>query len=163
MRIRPAAPGDLDNIMRVYDEARRIMRQAGNDKQWINGYPQRSMIEDDIEAGQSFVIEGDDGMPHGVFMFAAGDDPTYDVIEDGAWPDDDPYGAIHRIGSDGTLRGIVPAAVEYCLQTVDAIRIDTHADNAIMHHVLTKCGFVRCGTIYCQDGTPRIAYQLTRR
>lgn len=162
MRIRLATADDLDDIMQVYDEARRIMRQAGNDKQWINGYPQRTMIDDDIAKGQCYVVEGDDGAPHGVFMFAAGNDPTYDVIEDGAWLNDNPYGVIHRIGNDGKLRGILPAAVDYCLQSVDDIRIDTHADNAIMHHVLTKCGFTRCGTIYCHDGSPRVAYQLHR-
>jgi RimJ/RimL family protein N-acetyltransferase len=39
------------------------------------------------------------------------------------------------------------------------IRIDTHRDNAIMQHLLEKNGFVKCGIIYVEDGSPRIAYQ----
>lgn len=39
------------------------------------------------------------------------------------------------------------------------MRIDTHADNHIMQHVIEKAGFQRCGIIFTDDGTPRIAYQ----
>lgn len=160
MNIRQATIEDLNDIMRIYDTARQTMRAAGNEKQWINGYPSREMVEGDIARGQSYIALGEDNEPHGVFMFAVGDDPTYGIIEDGNWLNEEPYGVIHRIGNDGMLRGMLPAAVEYCLQSIGNLRIDTHADNAIMHHVLTKCGFIRCGTIYCDDGTPRVAYHL---
>ena len=36
---------------------------------------------------------------------------------------------------------------------------DTHADNAVMQRLLEGAGFVRCGIIYTDDGSPRIAYQ----
>ena len=42
------------------------------------------------------------------------------------------------------------------------IRIDTHEDNRIMQHLLDKYGFAKCGCIYVEDGTPRIAYQKER-
>ena len=32
-----------------------------------------------------------------------------------------------------------------------------------MQRLLEQNGFVRCGTIYIWDGSPRIAYQLSRR
>ena len=162
MRIRLATTNDLDDIMNVYEKARETMRASGNAKQWINGYPQREMVEEDVGLGQLYVVEGDDGQAHAAFMFAIGNDATYDVIEDGTWLDDAPYGVIHRIGSDGQLRGVLPFVVDYCLQRIDNLRIDTHAENAIMHHVLAKCGFTRCGIIYCHDGSPRVAYQLHR-
>ena len=38
--------------------------------------------------------------------------------------------------------------------------IDTHEKNKTMQHVVEKLGFKRCGIIYIEDGTPRIAYQL---
>lgn len=41
------------------------------------------------------------------------------------------------------------------------IRIDTHADNKTMQHLIEADGFTRCGIIYIADGTPRIAYQWT--
>ncbi|MBQ9004415.1 MAG: GNAT family N-acetyltransferase [Eggerthellaceae bacterium] len=160
MIIRVAETADLDDIMRIYDKARETMRASGNRSQWINGYPAREMVEGDIARRESYVVEGDDGVPHAVFMFAVEEDPTYARIEDGAWLDDEPYGVIHRIGSDGELRGVVPAALAYCTAVIGNIRIDTHADNTIMRHVLEKCGFAHCGTIYCHDGSPRVAYQF---
>ena len=40
------------------------------------------------------------------------------------------------------------------------IRVDTHRDNKVMQHILTKQGFQRCGIIYVKNGTERIAYQV---
>lgn len=160
MEIRLATTADLPTIMNIYETARQTMRNNGNRSQWINGYPKRELIEDDISREASYLITSE-GAAHAVFMFAIENDPSYDVIE-GSWLNDEPYGVIHRIGSDGTLRGVLAAAVEYCMAMCDNIRIDTHADNAIMRHVLEKAAFTQCGTIYCHDGTPRIAYQKTR-
>ena len=157
---RRATVEDLDTIMGIYGKARQIMRDSGNTRQWVNGYPSRNLIEGDIERGESFVIEDLEGTIHAVFMFSVGDDPTYSIIEDGAWLNDNPYGVIHRIASDGLVRGILAAAVTFARNTVGDIRIDTHADNAMMQRSLQKAGFERCGIIYCQDGTPRIAFQL---
>lgn len=42
------------------------------------------------------------------------------------------------------------------------LRADTHADNIYMQRALTATGFVRCGTIYTEDGTPRLAYYHRR-
>ena len=151
---------DIDEIMRIYDTARQTMRASGNQAQWVNGYPKREMIEDDIARRVSYVMLGDDGKPHAVFMFSVEDDPTYALIEDGTWIDDEPYGVVHRIGSDGVIPGVLAKAVAFCSSIIGNLRIDTHADNVIMHHVLAKVGFKRCGTIYCQDGSPRVAYQL---
>jgi hypothetical protein len=147
--------------MGVYDAARATMRASGNHKQWINGYPKREMIEDDIARRVSYVIEGADGKPHAVFMFSVEDDPTYALIEDGNWLDDEPYGVIHRIGSDGTLHGVIAQAVAYCSNIIGNLRIDTHQDNAPMQRSLQKYGFSRCGIIYLANGEERIAFHKT--
>lgn len=162
MSIRRATSADLPAIMRIYDIARQTMRDNGNFAQWVNGYPRRELVEDDIDRGESYVITGNDDKPHAVFMFAIGDDPTYRIIEDGNWLNDEPYGVIHRIGSDGQVKGVMGAATRFALECIADVRIDTHADNAPMQRALTNAGFQRCGTIYCEDGTPRIAYHLHR-
>ena len=41
---------------------------------------------------------------------------------------------------------------------INSIRIDTHRDNCIMKHILTKYGFQECGVIYLADRAPRNAY-----
>lgn len=159
--IRLAEAKDLDAIEQVYAAARAFMRASGNMLQWVNGYPQRALLEDDIQKGRLFVIE-ENGAVHGVFAFILGDDPTYAYIEDGQWPNGKPYGTIHRIGTDGTIHGAVKTALEYALQFTDEVRADTHADNKPMQHTLSKNGFKRCGIIYLENGDPRIAYQYSK-
>ena len=93
------------------------------------------------------------------FALIPGEDPTYVRIEAGAWPDDAPYATIHRLAADGTGRGVTGAVIAWCAAQSPVLRADTHADNAPMQHLLEKHGFVRCGIIYTDDGTPRLAYQ----
>lgn len=156
--IRHTALSDLDRVMEIYDGARVRMRQAGNTTQWVNGYPSRRVISDDIASGSSYVVETQ-GEIVGVFTFFIGEEPNYAEI-DGAWPNDNPYGTIHRIASSGDLKGIADHCLAYCKTKGVAIRIDTHRDNAPMLGWIAKHGFTRCGVIRVEDGTPRIAFQL---
>lgn len=150
---------DLAEAERVFECARQFMREAGNPTQWGKTYPEREVLLGDLAQGSLYVVE-EGGRICGVFVFALGDDPTYRIIEDGAWLDDEPYGTIHRVASDGSVRGLFAAVFEYCRSIEPNIRIDTHADNAPMLHSISKAGFARCGTVYHTDGTPRIAFQL---
>ena len=161
MQIHAARMEDLPVIERVYAAARAFMRASGNLHQWTDGYPQRELLEDDIEKGQLFVAE-DSGAIHGVFAFILGKDPTYTYIEDGNWLNDKPYGTIHRIGSDGGVKGLLHQTLRFALGYTDEVRADTHADNRPMQHVLEKNGFVRCGIIYLENGDPRIAYHFSK-
>ena len=159
--IRLAETKDLDAIGKVFDAARAFMRASGNMLQWGNGYPQRALLEKDIQEDQLFVIE-ENGVIHGVFAFILGEDPTYALIEEGQWLNHKPYGTIHRIGTDGTIHGAVKTALDFALQYTDEVRADTHEDNKPMQHTLSKNGFVRCGIIHLENGDPRIAYQYSK-
>lgn len=158
MEIRKTRPDELEEVLRIYAHGREIMRREGNPTQWGENRPAKELIVGDIEKGNSYVAVGN-GKIVGVFAFIIGRDPTYDYIEDGEWLNDEEYGTIHRIASSEETHGILSAAVEYCGERVGNIRIDTHKDNAIMRHLLDKLGFTRCGIIYVDDGTARIAYQ----
>ena len=157
MEIRRATLQDLDRMLEIYDYARAFMRSTGNPTQWSRGYPSRELLLADIEEGVSFVAE-EEGVIHGTFMFYNGKDGIYDVIEDGAWLNDEPYAVIHRIAGDGQIKGLLSMAVEYGSQFSDNLRMDTHRDNRVMQHTLEKNGFVRCGIIHLENGDPRIAY-----
>lgn len=86
--------------------------------------------------------------------------PTlYAIIEDGAWLNDDPYYVIHRIASDGSHKGIGDICLNWCAKQYPSLRADTHKDNIIMQNLLVRNEFIRCGTVYVSNGTPRIAYQ----
>lgn len=153
-RIRPATQADMEDIMRIYAFARRFMAENGNPTQWGQHHPAQDILEEDIRQNRLYVVEDAERL-RGVFMFAVGDDPTYTHIE-GSWRSSAPYGVIHRIAGVGG--GIFAAALEYCSGIIGHLRIDTHADNKPMQHVVEKAGFSKRGIIYVQDGTPRIAY-----
>lgn len=152
--VRPAKQTDMDRILQIYEVARRFMAENGNPTQWGNGYPSRQTLEADIGLQRLFVVTEEEAVC-GVFMFSIGDDPTYAHIE-GSWRSKEPYGVIHRVA--GTGGGIFAAVLEYCSGQTGHLRIDTHADNKPMQHVVEKAGFCRRGIIYVEGGSPRIAY-----
>lgn len=160
MKVRNAVYEDMPEILRCVEAARNYMRANGNLTQWTDGYPSEELLRNDISLGQLFVCVGDDEVIHGIFAFIIGADPTYGYIENGAWLNDEPYGAIHRIGSDGEARGIFKAAMDYCQKQIKNLRIDTHEDNKTMRYLLEKYGFKQTGVIYIEDGSPRIAFHF---
>ncbi len=95
----------------------------------------------------------------GVFCHRPGPEPNYARIEDGTWPDDKSYYVLHRIASAPGVHGFAAFAMDWCLQRHPVLRVDTHQDNRPMLHLLSKIGFVRCGIIHVENGTPRIAFQ----
>ena len=159
MEIRKARLEELDTLMALYDGARRYMRANGNMDQWINGYPCREMIREDIENGNSYVF-AENGEIFGVFCFFYGEDvePTYRVI-DGAWIKDGPYGVVHRIASGGRMRRMVSQCAAWCLAQCPSLRIDTYRLNRPMRQALERDGFRYCGKIIIEDGSERVAYQ----
>ncbi|MDE6498997.1 MAG: GNAT family N-acetyltransferase [Muribaculaceae bacterium] len=138
------------------------MRSYGNLTQWAGAYPARADVEADVAAGNLYVAEDADGRVVMVFAFIPGEDPTYNRIE-GAWFNDEVYGTIHRIATDGSVAQCFDRAVSFCLSRTDNIRIDTHRDNIPMLNALRRTGFTRCGVIICADGTPREAFQMVKQ
>lgn len=158
MTIRHTTPADYSRIQEIYAYAREQMRRAGNPGQWGDSRPSGETLLNDIRHRQSHVLE-EQGQISGVFTFIIGEDPTYRIIRQGQWLDDAPYGTIHRIAGNGAGKGIFRKCLSYCMAQIPNIRIDTHRDNALMRHLLEKHGFRKCGIIYVEDGSPRIAYQ----
>jgi RimJ/RimL family protein N-acetyltransferase len=158
MTIRKAAGKDLDEIMEIYRRARQFMVESGNPTQWAEGHPSRLIIEQDITRGISYVCEDIHGI-QGVFAFIIGEDPTYKVIENGAWLREDTYGTVHRLASAGVRKGVASRCFHWCFDQCGNLRVDTHEDNKVMQHLIEQNGFVQCGQIYAENGTPRIAYQ----
>lgn len=161
LTVRLSQISDIEVIMDIYDHAKNFMAVSGNRGQWVNGYPQRKLIESDIENGYSHVVTGSGGRIVGVFSFIIGSDPTYAEIE-GAWLDDSAYGTIHRIASAGVEKGVADCCLAYCLSKIGNIRIDTHSDNVPMRRWIAKSSFHFCGIIHTHDGSPRLAFQLRK-
>lgn len=175
MYIRRAEERDLAAVLKIYAAARRYMRQNGNASQWGDSYPKEALLRQDLEREQLCLCvekapKAEEKIPGteavnaeqilAVFVLLLGDDPNYQKIEDGAWPNDEPYATVHRIAVSDEARG--RGAARFCLdwaaEQADNLRIDTHADNLPMQRLIAKCGFVRAGIVHMEDGSPRIAY-----
>lgn len=158
MRIRKAVKADLPAIFEIYAHARKFMAENGNPNQWGNIKPRQELVESDIEKGISYVCE-QGGEILGVFAFIPGEDPTYKIIYEGEWLSDEPYAVIHRIASSGKVKGTGEFCIKWALSQYGNVRIDTHEQNTVMRHLLSKLGFTCCGIIHLEDGDERLAFQ----
>ena len=154
-KIRKAKIADLPDLYDVFEHAKQIMRNSGNLHQWDNNYPGEKLLRQDIEKGQLYVVE-EDGIV-ACFVLQEGDDPTYAKI-DGAWRSSSPYMTIHRIAKRGGS-SIFKEVMAFAKTKSKHLRIDTHADNAIMQHLIIENGFHYCGIIYLENGDRRLAYE----
>ena len=157
MEIRKATKADFAEIKEIYARARAYMKETGNPTQWKNTYPTEDIIVSDIENGFLQILTDEDGI-QGVFAFLPNGDSVYDNI-DGAWLNDLPHAAVHRVASAGKKKGILAECMRHCFAWADNLKIDTHKDNKIMQRQLEKEGFRPCGTIVLPNGETRIAYQ----
>ena len=169
--IRKAEMADFPQILAIYRKAREFMKENGNPSQWGDTFPREEVLRNDIEEKRHLYVitRGETGETiAGVFALIIGPDPTYAVIEpcegdpparSGFWLSDSLYGTIHRLASGGRAHGIFAEAISYSRRQIAHLRIDTHADNLIMQHLIERAGFSRRGIIYTDDGSPRIAYE----
>ena len=159
MKVRKSTIEDLNLILDIYSKARMYMALNGNPNQWKNNKPLKEDIIFDIEHRHHYVILDEFNNICGCFTFFIGEDPTYKIIDNGRWLNNDEYGVIHKVASSFSKKGILSVILNYAEKLVDNIRIDTHKDNLIMQHNLEKNDFKKCGIIYLKDGSERLAYQ----
>ena len=169
MKIRKATVADIPAMMEIFDYGREVQRLFGNPNQWGANYPSEESIKEDIASGHSYVavIEAKDGSDHSdgtivaTALISPIPDPYYDDL-DGQWLSDDPYYVVHRLGSNGKLKGAGTQLLEWGIEQFSNIRIDTHALNDSMRYVLDKLGFIYVGTIVGRGGSPRVAYHIQK-
>ena len=165
--VRPGRSEDVPAIMSIIAGARAFLHNQHID-QWQGSYPDQPAVEDDIAAGHSRVLVVD-GEVVGMASLIPGPDPYYKFLE-GHWTNgtDAPYYAIHRVAIGDGGRGLhltrpffTSLISELYRDGVRDVRIDTHAENKIMQHVVMENGFAPRGTVYLDEPVPeRQAYQL---
>lgn len=158
-KVRLARYDDLDTLEVIYTRARQFMHTHGNPFQWNDGHPNRNDLMQNLEEKELYVVESDTEIL-GSFVLHFGTDPTYEKI-DGAWLNEEPYAAIHKVASTQTQRGVGSLILSYCKTRCQNLKIDTHADNLPMQKCIQKNGFLYTGTIFLQNGDPRHAYQFS--
>jgi len=158
MYIRKSTLQDVNQLMKLYKNAKKFMIATGNPNQWNSTYPTRKLILADIESESSYVCELG-GQIIATFYYANEEDETYTRIDAGQWLNHAPYGVVHRIATDSSIRGTAAFCLNWALEQCGSLKIDTHRDNVIMQRALEKSGFTYCGIIYLKDGSERLAYQ----
>ena len=143
--VRTAQLSDLPRILEIYAYARKFMAEHGNPTQWGTNKPGEAQLRQDMEQLRLQVVVSAEQI-HGVFYFYIGEDPTYGRIRNGECLTDAPYVTIHRVSADGS-GGVFGACLQWCLGQTKHLRIDTHANNLVMQHVIEKNGFSRRGII----------------
>lgn len=162
MIVRNTTLDDLPTVMKIFERARNFMAASGNPNQWGKAnWPPENLIRADIAAGKSFVcINGGDIAGTFYYNFGADIEPTYRKIFGGAWKNSSAYGVIHRLASAGTVKGFGEFCLAWAFEQSRHLRIDTHPDNKILQHILTRAGFELCGKIFvAHDNFPRLAYE----
>ena len=134
------------------------MKASGNVNQWVDGYPSIDVLLSDIRSGNAYLLLRENKAV-AYFAMIDGPEPTYNLITKGSWLNDDSYGVLHRVASNGEAKGVFKEILLYASEHYSNIRIDTHHDNKIMQRLLEQNGFVYCGIIFLGDGSPRLAYQ----
>lgn len=161
MEIRHAERKDLERIMEIYAHARIFMAEHGNPRQWgATNWPPEDLIRSDIERGTSYVCLENERIA-AVFYYEKGEDiePCYREIE-GAWKGSSSYGVVHRIASDGTVKGAGAFCINWAFEQCGNLRMDTHGDNKVMQNLLKKLGFSYAGVTYVEeDEDPRLSYE----
>lgn len=166
LTFRKAVPGDLPGMMTLVKQAQAFMATLEID-QWQDGYPEESLLAEDIRLGRIYVYD-DDGAVASITVITDEPEPIYNEL-DGRWLHDGPYLTIHRMALDdahrhGGLAGrIIGHAVEMAKELqLGSVRADTHRGNKAMRRFLEKNGFVECGlvTYDVTAGDPiRVAYE----
>lgn len=110
--IRHAVPEDFPAILAIYARARAFMKAHGNPRQWNDTWPPETLLREDIRLGRMYVAVAADEIA-AVFVYIQGVDidPSYRLIENGAWGNPGEYGVVHRLAGSGNVRGVG----EYCL------------------------------------------------
>ena len=117
LSIRQAVAADVPGLIDIFACARRFMAANGNPTQWGGGYPDAAQVNADVAARHCYVVEHGVMGIVGTFCLVEGDDPTYAVIEDGRWLDDDAYATIHRLASNGVC-GVAPTCAQTPMPTM---------------------------------------------
>ena len=171
MEFRQSQTEDLDQIVRIAEDAKAFL-QANGVSQWQRGsYPDRALFASDIENGIGYVM-ADGGRVCAVCAVTFGDEPSYRHLVKGAWltGDEAAYATIHRSAVASECRGQGVAGRLFASvcdlaasRGVGSVRVDTHPDNTAMRSALERAGFVPCGELVldrCEEaGDPRIGYE----
>lgn len=152
LSFRPADEGDMGDILRIVEDARRSLKRYRVD-QWQGVYPAAENFLPDMERGECFVIlHGEETAAF--FTLSLREEECYAYITDGKWTEDMEYCVLHRAAVSAKYRGtgisrFLLKCVEQQAQSFGrrCIRTDTHKKNKPMQTLLRDSGYRYRGNV----------------
>ena len=159
---RKATPADAGAIWTILQNAIE-RRKADGSAQWQDGYPNPTVIDQDIEKEQGFVLlNGRDVVGYTAILI--NDEPAYENIE-GKWLSDTDFVVFHRVAISASHLGkgissVLLAEIEKFarINKIKSVRADTNFDNAAMLKIFDRAGYRYCGEVYFR-GSARKAFE----
>lgn len=156
MIFRQAVAADLERAIEIMNAAIVRLGAAGVD-QWQHGYPNAERLKSDVEEGIGYVLcDEDEVVAYGAMVFTG--EPAYAEITDGEWlTSEGDYAVVHRMCvaeeyvGKGYGRRFMAEAERVAAQSKRSMRVDTHADNKVMQHLMPSMGYTYCGIIYFES------------
>ena len=156
----------IDDIMLVVEDSRELLRLQGNG-QWQNGYPNRDSFLEDIKNGRLFAIFDDDNPNILVGVCAVTYyEEDYSHLYEGHWLTELPYVVMHRVAlkkeyrNKGYGQRLFEVFIDVAIKEgFHSLRIDTHENNQIMRHIISKFGFKYCGKAILTPNKDRVVYE----
>lgn len=138
-------------------------RKTDGSAQWQDGYPNPTVIENDINQGFGFILLENNTIV-GYCALIINYEPAYEAIE-GKWLSNQDFVVIHRVAiaqeqlGKGLAKKIMTEIENYAMQHhIFSIKADTNFDNLPMLHLFEKLGYSYCGEVYFR-GSARKAFE----
>lgn len=141
-----------------------LKRKEDGSDQWQDGYPNPTIVLDDIVKGYGIVaIDPTDKIVAYIAMIDQ-IEPAYEDIK-GKWLSNQPYVVLHRliVDLDNPIKGLATWMMKSIEELVvrkgiDTIKVDTNFDNRGMLRVFEKLAYQFCGKVYFR-GKERLAFE----
>ncbi|GAA0228312.1 GNAT family N-acetyltransferase [Metaclostridioides mangenotii] len=149
MQIKKAVPENIDKIMEIVMENKKIMINEHN-TQWDDTYPMKESFEEDIKNGELYKIcEGEEML--GVICLNEVEAKEYINVN---WSKKGPAIVVHRMCITPNIqkKGVGRKFIEFAEELAKEkkyfyIKADTYDENIKMNNFLLKCGFVKTGEV----------------
>lgn len=148
---RKAVSSEIPQIWEIVQQAI-IRRKNDGSQQWQDGYPNETVIRQDIETGVGYVLtNGERVIGYAAILF--NDEPAYEHLN-GTWLTNDEFVVVHRVAiSDDFLGKGLAQKIFHFTETIAienhiySIKVDTNFDNIPMLKILEKLGYTYCGEV----------------
>jgi ribosomal protein S18 acetylase RimI-like enzyme len=148
--IRKAKLEEVEEIMELISKCVQVMQAAGSD-QWDEHYPNKEIIELDIEQGTLFVCEENDAIA-GILVLDENPSETYKTIR---WSQNQgPHLIMHRLAVHPHIQGkgiatrLIAFAEDYAERNgYTSIRMDTYAKNTRALEIYPRLGYIHRGEV----------------